>query len=100
MLQRVRIVNRRVRLGIQQAAKLLDMNHGHLRREIMRGKIEAFRVGKRGIRIFLDSLLAYQQQRQIVPKNDAAEPALSRRQRASSAHLAAMARLHKLGIVD
>jgi excisionase family DNA binding protein len=78
--------------------ELLDVDESTVRRLIDRGEIEAHGVGKRGIRIFLDSVADYQDARAIPAKS----PVDKRRVRAQASratHAAAEARLRESGIL-
>jgi excisionase family DNA binding protein len=48
---------------VATVAKLLDCDQSQVRRFVRDGVLEAHRVGKRGLRIFLDSVAAYQEAR-------------------------------------
>ena len=53
-------------IRVAKAAALLEVNISTIYRLVRSGELEAHRVGKRGIRIYFDSLRRYQEQRTIV----------------------------------
>jgi excisionase family DNA binding protein len=79
--------------------KLLDLDERSVRRLIDDGDIEAHRVGKRGVRVFLDSVSAYQTANIMK-----AAPVMARQKQQHStatktAHRAAEVALRKSGII-
>lgn len=54
----VPIIRPSARVGT--VAKLLDVDGSQIRRLIADGKLEHHRIGKRGVRVFLDSVAEYQ----------------------------------------
>lgn len=80
----------------------LDMDPSQVRRLIAAGELDSYRSGKRGIRIYRDSVEAYQLRRTRPAQARAADtPGPKRPPAAASraAHQAAMAALHKAGVV-
>lgn len=87
---------------ISRVAELLDCDERTVRRMVRDGTIKAHIVGKRGIRVFLDSASQYQERNGVEPVLGAAERrAIEKRRSAinSAAHRAAVANLKRLGIV-
>ncbi|HWU54800.1 MAG TPA: helix-turn-helix domain-containing protein, partial [Rhizomicrobium sp.] len=52
---------------VKTVAKLLEIDASQVRRMVADGSLEAHRIGKRGIRIFLDSVQAWQDATIIQP---------------------------------
>ena len=87
---------------VRTIAKLMEEDEGEIRRMVARGELEAHRKGKRGIRIYLDSVADFQQRRQMVPVASygvAPGPTKPQRQITHAAHRAAMESLREDGIV-
>lgn len=87
---------------VAHVAEVLDCDPSDVRRLISAGEIEIHRKGVRGIRVFLDSVRAYQE-RQSEPLPSRA-PAVIHKAKApatasSAAYRATMARAKALGIV-
>lgn len=75
---------------VSTVARLLDCDESQVRRLVRAGTLEAHRIGKRGLRIFLDSVTTYQEAR----AEPSAQPRVMTRQRrvvARSSHMAAVA---------
>lgn len=53
---------------LERVMQILDADERSVRRLIDRGELQAHGIGKRGVRIYLDSVLAYQESRAITPK--------------------------------
>jgi hypothetical protein len=87
---------------VARVAELLDCDAGDVRRLIRSGELETHGKGKRGVRVFLDSVRDYQD-RQTKPMPDRADAVIHRpkaRSAASTAaHRAAMAGLAAKGLV-
>lgn len=87
---------------VATVAELLDCDQGDVRRLVRAGELEAHGKGKRGIRVFLDSVRAYQD-RQARPALTKATPVIHKakaRSTASTARFrAAMAGLAAKGLV-
>jgi excisionase family DNA binding protein len=79
--------------------ELLDVDESTVRRLIDRGEIEAHGVGKRGIRVYLDSVRDYQDARAIPPKGGKPKLKAQRSDVARAAHRGAEAALRKSGII-
>jgi excisionase family DNA binding protein len=92
--------------GVRPAAKLgtvaeiLEVDHSAIRKMIRRGDIQAFRLGKRGVRIFLDSIAAYQEGRFIQSQPKIREERQRKRIANTAAQRQAMAELRRLGIIE
>jgi excisionase family DNA binding protein len=52
-------------LKVERVAQLLDCDQSYVRKLVRKGYLESYRVGKRGVRIFVDSIFAYQQGKTI-----------------------------------
>lgn len=84
---------------------MLDADESQIRRLVDAGELEAHIIGKRGIRIYLDSVEDYQarQARAARPRAAAPEEGAPRRRRSATAstaaHRAALARLRAEGIM-
>lgn len=59
---------------VARVAVLLDCDESDVRRLIDRGEIEAHGIGKRGVRVFLDSVAAYQDRNHRQPKKPVGKP--------------------------
>lgn len=57
--------NHRPSIRVSKAAAILEVNISTIYRLIRSGALEAHRIGKRGVRIFADSLRHYQEQGKI-----------------------------------
>src|SRR5690242_18406488 len=53
---------------VATVARLLECDPGDIRRLIAVGQLEAHGKGKRGVRVFLDSVQAYQERLTVIPK--------------------------------
>lgn len=85
-------------------ADMLDCDHSQIRRLVRDGALESFTIGKRGVRIYLDSVAAYQErQARPVTGRPAAEgkarEKAGRRRASTAAHASAMAELQALGVI-
>jgi len=83
---------------VATVAQLLDCDESTVRRMVASGSFETHRVGKRGIRIFLDSVAEYQ-----AAKSKLATPPIKnqkvRAKAPRAAHAAAVAALRESGIL-
>lgn len=52
---------------VATVAGLLDCHHSDIRRLVARGELQAHTKGKRGIRVYLDSVAAYQERQELTP---------------------------------
>lgn len=88
---------------VSRVAEILDCDEGDVRRLLDQGKLEGHRKGKRGIRVYLDSVRYYQEGAPFVPTRipRGSLETFKRRPAAAStaAHLSAMASLRAKGIV-
>jgi len=85
-------------ITVKQAASLLSIDISSVYKAVHRGELRGHRVGKRAVRIYLNSVDAYRQAREIHPP--APTPAPTRRASArqpSAAHLEAVRFLDSLG---
>lgn len=86
---------------VRTVAKMLEWDQSQVRRAVESGALEAYRVGKRGVRIFIDSVRDYQEGKRIAPVAAKLSPAQSSNSTriSSRAHRSAMAELRARGIV-
>lgn len=88
---------------VATVAAALDLDESQVRRLVDEGELEAHGVGKRGLRIYLDSIQAYQERHQRPPRTalgaQPSKPAQVRRSASTRAHRAAMAALRADGIL-
>lgn len=95
-----------IRAGVRPSAKvkrvaaMLECDDGDVRRLLRQGMIEGHTIGKRGVRIFLDSVAAYQDQNTQVPQPVLREQGRRQRIANSKAHREAVARLRKAGYMS
>ena len=85
---------------IGRVAQLLDMDPSQVRRLVDTVQLQAHRIGKRGIRVFLDSVACYQERNSIVPAAARAPIERARVRRLSAEHHKAVARLKELGLLE
>lgn len=89
---------------VRRVMELLDLDDSQVRRLIADGLIEAHTVGKRGVRVYWDSVLAYQRDsaRAVVRPGRGPAPATPERRHRrvleSAAFREAMATLRRAGI--
>lgn len=86
-------------LRVSKVAALLDLDESQVRRLIETGQLHAHRIGKRGIRVFEDSIVRYQEAQHIVPPRVIAAEWRERKRQYSDAHLKAVESLKKAGIL-
>lgn len=89
---------------VSTVAQLLGDDPRQIRRMVARGDLEAHRQGKRGIRIYLDSVEAWQRGNPLKPRQDAAgaasaAPPAPLSGATKAAHRHAVAHLQQLGLV-
>lgn len=85
-------------IRLQRAAALLDCDPSHVRQLLKAGHLEGHRIGKRGIRIYVDSLRAYQEARPLaVSRQAAGSDKPPPRPRAGAGHRQATAALKAWG---
>ena len=93
----------RLSVRIHRVCEILDCEPTQVSRLIGQGELEAHGFGIRGVRVYLDSVEAYRQRRQIAPKTKAAalkaaqKPAISPASERSQ--LAAVAQLRELKLI-
>jgi excisionase family DNA binding protein len=80
-------------------AELLDCDERDVRRMISAGELEAHSKGKRGVRVYLDSVVAYQEGRTLRARRARVATVPNRSTVSSAAHREAMEGLRKSGIV-
>jgi len=83
-------------------AELLEIDHSQVRRLIEAGDLESHKIGKRGVRVFLDSVAAYQARQSRPEKKLPPKQRLAAKRRAvtSAAHQNAMRDLRRLGVIQ
>lgn len=84
---------------ISTVAEMLEVDHSVVRKMINRGELQAFRLGKRAIRVFLDSVAAYQEGQFIKSQPEIREERRRRRIANTAAHRRAMADLRRAGFI-
>jgi excisionase family DNA binding protein len=84
---------------VSTVARLLDCDESQVRRLVRAGTLEAHRIGKRGLRIFLDSVATYQEAR-AEPSAQSLVMTRQRRAAARSSHIAAIAKLRARGLLE
>lgn len=86
---------------VKTVAAILDMDESQIRRLIAAGELQTHRAGKRGVRVFLDSVINYQQKRssQVTVTPLPTQKRTHRKLASTAAHREAMSTLHKAGIV-
>src|SRR5262245_48136763 len=85
---------------VKAVAAILAVDQSQVRRLVQTGELEAHTVGKRGVRIFLDSLVDYQQRKTRQPIRGAAgapKPKIRRNPASTAAHRQALAVLRANG---
>jgi hypothetical protein len=88
---------------VKRVAELLDMDESQVRRAVDAGEMEAHGHGKRGLRIYLDSVADYQNRRNRAPTRPIATQQQAKpprpTQASQAAHNAALANLRADGFV-
>jgi hypothetical protein len=86
---------------LRDVAEMMGCDPSHIRKLIDRGELEAFRYGRRGIAVFLDSVADFQERNRIVPKNERQKPLRPSYSRPAStaAFRAAMVSAEKKGLL-
>jgi excisionase family DNA binding protein len=85
---------------IKRIAALLDCDESQVRRLISAGELEAHGIGRRGVRVYLDSLEAYRLRHSILPRGTirkAQKPLFTKS--AKNANDIALEELRKDGII-
>jgi hypothetical protein len=78
---------------------MLEWDESQVRRAVDTGGLEAYRIGKRGIRIYIDSVRAYQESRKIAPTKKIISAKSGRTRISTQAHRTAMEELRARGIL-
>ena len=84
---------------VATVAGILDCDESDVRRMVVAGTLEAHGHGIRGIRVYLDSVRAYQEAKVIIPKGEKAKPRPRKAPVSAAAHRAAEAALRQSGII-
>lgn len=90
----------RVSARVKHVASILDCDESQIRRLIETGDLEAHRLGKRGVRVYLDSVEAYRARGAISasrPTGQTHKPLISNATRRATA--SALAELRAAGII-
>ena len=84
---------------VSAVAQMMDCDQSQVRRLVKTGALESHRVGKRGLRIFLDSVSAYQESRteRIVRPREQKQ---QRRAIARKSYKDALATLRARGLIE
>jgi len=91
-------------VSVRGAAQILACDDKTIRALLAQGNLEGHRLGKRGVRLFLDSLDRYRERNLITPEgtSDAsglAEQSGTTGRRATAAHREALTSLRELGLL-
>lgn len=81
---------------LKTAAAALDCDPSHVRQLLAAGQIEGHRLGKRGVRVYCDSIAAYQEGRPL-DTTPAGKPKAPARPRLGAEYREALAVLRELG---
>lgn len=86
---------------VKHVAALLDCDDSQIRRLIDSGDLEAHRIGKRGIRVYLDSVDEYRNRMMIITRKatSAGIPKPLKSKATTTANREAMAYLRQIGII-
>ena len=76
------------------------MDEAQVRKLVHAGELEGHRAGKRGIRVYEDSVDEYRRRQHLGPTQAKATPQPKRRQGPSAASLEALASLRDMGVFD
>ena len=84
---------------VSKIAELLDCDETQVRRLVSSGQLQSHRIGKRGLRIYLDSVVEYQEWR-TNSLNPRSEERKAARSMVRSSHKAAIDKLKRRGLMD
>jgi excisionase family DNA binding protein len=84
---------------VSKIAELLDCDESQVRRLVRSGQLQSHRIGKRGLRIYLDSVVEYQEWR-ASSQNSRREERKAARSMVRSSHKAAIEKLKRRGLMD
>jgi excisionase family DNA binding protein len=84
---------------VKTVAEMLATHQSQVRRMVQTGELEAHRIGKRGVRIFLDSVADFQTRttRESLRGSESPKPKIRRNAASTAAHRAALAILKAKG---
>ncbi|QCO14040.1 DNA-binding protein [Azospirillum brasilense] len=84
-----------------EAAKVMGADESTIRKLVVSGELLGYRLGKRGVRIYVSSIQDYQERRAIISTGErkAKAPLPKPRRRNDAAHKEALAGLAALGII-
>lgn len=87
---------------VRTIARLLEVDDSHVRRLVDEGELEAHRIGKRGLRVYLESVRDWQERmaRARGPAGGKRAIARSRTAATGAAHRNAEAQLRREGILS
>lgn len=84
---------------VATVAGILDCDESDVRRMVANGTLEAHGHGIRGIRVYLDSVRAYQDGKAIIPKGPKPKPRPKKSAVSGASYRAAEAELRRSGII-
>jgi hypothetical protein len=86
---------------VRTVAEMLDADESQVRRLIAVGDLETHTIGKRGVRVYLDSVVAYQERQAAAPRKQKPKQTLALKRRAVStaAHNEAVRNLRRVGVL-
>lgn len=91
----------RLSVRVAKVAKALDMDEANVRRLVNDGELEGHRAGKRGIRIYVDSVEEYRRRNHLGPKQpEPPQPKPQRKRGPTAAAREALAALKAAGVFD
>lgn len=95
------LMGMRKSVRVAKVAEALDMDARRVRKLLAAGELEGHGVGKRGLRVYEDSVEEYRRRNQIGPRApEPAQPRTQRRRGPTAAAREAMAALKNLGVFD
>lgn len=90
----------RASVRVERVMELLDLDERTVRRLLDQGDLAGHGIGKRGIRVYLDSIRAYQEARTITAKHLSRKEKSVRSAASRASHTVAEAALRKSGILS
>jgi hypothetical protein len=84
---------------VGRVAAELDCDPATVRKRVRDGSLEAYRLGKRALRIYADSVVRYRQDGAVGRQAHAQAPSQAAPPHFDARHNAAVARLRKLGVL-
>ena len=86
-------------VSVRGAAQILSCNDKTIRALLAQGSLEGHRLGKRGVRLYLDSLDRYREQNQITTDGNPVVGEPTKPGRTTAAHREALTSLRELGLL-